>query len=127
MAPTIRPPDEPKPTACPAEDGGHWGGCPDCIHGPKGQEPTLTPETVRYVLDAVKVAAVAVAGGYDGSVCAVDFMYRLADLWRGGGDAPDALACCDRHALDPLHGGPCAAWVGFPCDSEDGCEVILWD
>lgn len=92
---------------------------------PQPHPPALTADGLKYVQLLARRAAEAVAEGFiNEDFDALDFVYLVADLWRGQGDAPDALACCDRHALDPLHGGPCAAWVGFPSDSEDGCEVV---
>ena len=36
-------------------------------------------------------------------------------------EAPAALPCCDRHALDPENPEPCAIWLN--ADTPDGCEV----
>ena len=55
-----------------------------------------------------------------------DDTFSLSELWdddlfkhRIGTDQ----ACCDRHALNADHEGPCAAWLDSD-DSDDGCEVV---
>ena len=35
--------------ACPAEDGGHWGGCADCLHEPAPGPEDLMAQVVELV------------------------------------------------------------------------------
>lgn len=60
------------------------------------------------------------------------FKHRIASdqafsAWRplqpAWPDEDDDDACCDRHALNADHDGPCAAWLDSD-DSDDGCEVV---
>lgn len=92
----------------------------DAINGQAGACPVCG----ESVVDTLR-------SGDDGTTCLVclkddepDGLFITVGTDHFNAWAPVAeVDCCDRHALNPNHAGPCAAWLDSD-ESEDGCEVV---
>lgn len=81
-------------------------------HGPHDDDGNRLCDECGVILD--EASTYGVTGG-EGSA---DWLCHVCMA-----DVQIELACCDRHAMNPDHAGPCAAWLNSP-DTDDGCEVV---